>query len=416
VADGEMTEKQRNTLLPQMTDDVAAQVLADNYFQTQIISLTRRLGTAQLDRQARFMRHLEKSGLLDRAIEFLPDDEQIAERKARGQGLTSPELAVLLAYSKMWLSDELVASDLPEDPWVAGALQRYFPPLLREKFAAYIDRHPLKREIVATHVLNRMVNRVGPTFVHRLTETTGATPAQIVRAWLVARQVFCYGALWKRIEALDNRVPDEVQAQMAQHMRRPSVRATTWLLHPKRRAESLQAQIERLTPAVALLRARLEPAVAGTPLVAAWVGAGVPADLAQAVAATDALFDALDIAEIAESTGQPLEQVCELHRELGTRLGLPRVHAQIEGLSADGHWDTLAKISLGDELADLQRQLALQVLNCAEGDATQRLQAWEVRNQQALQGAQRLLAELADAKAPDLAMLSVALRKLRHLV
>ncbi len=198
VADGEMTEKQRNALLPQMTEDVAAQVLADNYHQTQVLSLMRRLGVAQLDRQARFMRHLEKIGQLDRAIEFLPSDEQIAERKAQGRGLTSPELAVLLAYSKMWLSDELVASDLPEDPWVATALARYFPPLLREKFAELIPRHPLKREIIATHVLNRMVNRVGPTFVHRLTEMTGAQPAQIVRAYLATREVFCFGTLWKR--------------------------------------------------------------------------------------------------------------------------------------------------------------------------------------------------------------------------
>ena len=209
------------------------------------------------------MRHLEKTGQLDRAIEFLPSDEQIAERKTQGRGLTSPELAVLLAYSKMWLSDELVASDLPEDPWVASALQRYFPPLLREKFAAYIPRHPLKREIIATHVLNRMVNRVGPTFVHRLTEMTGAKPSQIVRAYLATREVFCFGTLWKQIEALDNRVADAVQAAMINHMRGLSARATTWFLHPRRLAEGMQPLIDRLTPAVAMLRARLEPAAAG---------------------------------------------------------------------------------------------------------------------------------------------------------
>ena len=415
VADGEMTEKQRNTLLPQMTDEVAAMVLGDNYYQTQVISLTRRLGASLLDQQARFMRHLEKIGLLDRAIEFLPGDEQLAERRAQGRGLTNPELAVLLAYGKMWLSDELVASDLPEDPWVATALQRYFPRLLREKFAAYIPRHPLKREIIATHVLNRMVNRVGPTFVHRLTETTGARPAQIVRAFLAMREVFCYGRLWKQIEALDNRVPDAVQAEMAHHLRGLSVRATHWLLHPRRLAEGMQAQIDRYTPAVAMLRAQLEPAAAGTPQVGAWVQAGVPPDLAQAVAATDGLFDALDMAEIAESAQAPLEQVCELHRELGSRLGLYRVHRQIESLAAEGHWDTLAKVALGEELRELQRQVALEVLGRRQGGVPQMLQAWEDQNRQALQDAQRLLAELADAKSADLAMLSVALRKLRNL-
>ena len=158
-----------------MTDDVAALVLRDNYFQTQALSVGGRLALALLDEQTRFMRFLEKDGRLNRAIEFLPTDEEIAERKARGLGLTTPERAVLLAYSKMWLFDELVASDLPEDPWVATALARYFPALLREKFGAYIPRHPLRREIIATHVLNSMVNRVGTTFVHRLCELTGAT-------------------------------------------------------------------------------------------------------------------------------------------------------------------------------------------------------------------------------------------------
>jgi glutamate dehydrogenase len=415
VADGEMTDKQRNALLPQMTDDVARQVLADNYFQTQVLSLTRALGVAQLDRQARFMRHLEKTGRLDRAIEFLPSDEQMAERQAAGQGLSSPELAVLLAYSKMWLSDELVDSDLPEDPWVASALQQYFPPLLREKFADLIPRHPLKREIIATHVLNRMVNRVGPTFVHRLTEMTGAQPAQIVRAYLATREVFCFGTLWKQIEALDNRVADAVQAALFNHMRGLIVRATTWFLHPRRMAEGMQPLITRLTPAVAMLRHRLEPAAAALPRVAEWTAAGVSPALAQAVAATDGLFDALDIAEIAESHQLALDEIGDLHHQLGERLDLQRLHQQIEALHADSYWDALAKIALGDELAELQRSIALKVLSRREGGALQMLQAWESENQQELHSARRLLAELADAKSADLAMLSVALRKLRNL-
>ncbi|HXF45825.1 MAG TPA: NAD-glutamate dehydrogenase domain-containing protein, partial [Burkholderiaceae bacterium] len=181
IAEGELTEKQRNALLASMTDEVAALVLRDNYFQTQAISYTARIGVKLLDQQARFIRFLEKSGRLNRALEFLPSDEEIAERKARGIGLTRPELAVLLAYSKMWLFDELLASDVPEDPWIGTALARYFPAALRERFAAYIPRHPLRREIIATHVLNSMINRAGATFVHRLMETTGAAPPQIVR-------------------------------------------------------------------------------------------------------------------------------------------------------------------------------------------------------------------------------------------
>ncbi|MBN8508562.1 MAG: NAD-glutamate dehydrogenase [Burkholderiales bacterium] len=415
VADGEMTEKQRNALLPKMTDDVAALVLADNYYQTQALSIARREGAALLDEQLRFIRHLERAGRLDRAVEFLPGDEAIEQRRAQGEGLTTPELAVLLAYGKMWLSDELVASDLPEDPWVGQTLQRYFPPLLRAQFEAYIPRHPLRREIIATHVLNRMVNRVGPTFVHRLTETTGAAPPQIVRAYLAARDVFCFGPLWKRIEALDAKVDDALQAAMTQRLKDTLPRAVTWFLHPRRLAEPMQGLIDRLTPAVATLRRRLEAAAAAYDVVAAWTAGGVPADLACAVAATEGLYDALDIAEIAEGTEQPLDDVTDLHRDIGTRLGLRQLRRRIDALPDDSHWDHLARIALGDDLAALQRAITLEVLAVGRGSVAEQLQAWEAENRGELDSVQRSLAELGEAKTVDLAMLSVAMRKLRNL-
>ncbi len=214
MADGELTEKQRNALLAEMTDDVAALVLRDNYFQTQVLSVTGRIAPQLADAQQRFIQFLEKSGRLNRAIEFLPSDDELAERRADGQGLTSPERAVLLAYGKMWLYDELVASPLPDDPWVASALARYFPRALAERCAPYMSRHPLRREIICAHVTNSMVNRVGSTFVHRLMEWTGARPDEVVRAYLLTREIFGFIALWKPIDALDNRVDDALQAAM----------------------------------------------------------------------------------------------------------------------------------------------------------------------------------------------------------
>ena len=161
IAEGELTEKQRNSTLAAMTDDVAALVLRDNYFQTQVISVTGRIAPLLLDAQGRFMQYLEKRGRLNRAIEYLPDDEELSARRARGEGLTSPERSVMLAYSKMWLYDEMLESKLPDDPWVETALVRYFPRALQAKYAAYMSRHALKREIIATHVVNSMLNRVG---------------------------------------------------------------------------------------------------------------------------------------------------------------------------------------------------------------------------------------------------------------
>jgi glutamate dehydrogenase len=414
--DGELTEKQRNLLLPQMTDQVAALVLRDNYFQTQALSIGQRLAVRQLDEQARFIRFLEKKGELNRAIEYLPADEAIAERKAKGIALTSPEQAVLLAYSKMWLNDELIASDLPEDPWIATALERYFPTQLKEKFAAYIPRHPLRREIIATHLLNSMVNRVGATFVHRLGEITGATPPQVVRAYLASREVFGLVPLWQQIEQLDSVVPDEVQADMVITLRALVTRATTWFLRSRRLFEPTQQQVARFAPAVQALRTALGTAQPASARALRWEQAGVPAPLAAQVDSAGVLFNALDIADIAEAGKRSLDLTAQVHAGVGERLGLERMRQQVEALPADSYWHNLAKLALTDDVSDLQRSIAGEALGHGDGGATEVLDRWEQGNRQALERAQRLLAELQDTPGSDLAMLSVALRELRNLV
>lgn len=417
MTDGELTGKQRNTLLAQMTDDVAALVLRDNTFQTQCLSVLSRLGPKLADAEGRFMRFLERQGRLNRAVEFLPSDDELAERQSRGQGLTTPERAVLLAYCKMWLFDEILASELPEDPWIGSALARYFPALMRDKFPAYIPRHPLKREIIATHVLNSMVNRVGITFTHRLVEATGAKPAQVVRAYLAAREVFGHVALWQQVEALDNRVADAVQAELLIEEGWLTARATAWFLRSRRLADPMEQTVARYTPAVAALRERLEPAEAAQPQALAWIAAGVPAPLALRVACADALYAALDVAEVADGVQRGLGDVAEVFSGIGARLGLARLRAQIEALPAGSHWQGLAKAALGDDLAGLQRVITQDAMTSAGagGSAAELLAAWEARNAIALERAGKLLAELADTKNPDLAMLSVALRELRHL-
>ncbi len=416
IADGEMTEKQRNTLLAEMTDEVAALVLRDNVFQTQCLSITNRLGPRLLEQEARFIRFLEKQGRLNRALEFLPSDDLIAERKAAGGRLTTPERAVLLAYCKMWLFDEILASELPEDPWIGSALARYFPATLRERAGAWIPRHPLRREIVATHVLNSMVNRVGATFVHRIGEITGARPAQVVRAYLLAREVLGLVALWQQVEALDHVVPDALQAELLIHEGWLTSRATTWFLRSPRLAEPMAPVIERLAAAVQALAARLAPAASKSALAVGWMGAGVPAALATRVASAEGLLDALDIAEVADASGRAFDEVCEVHAGVGERLGLARLRVQIDGLSGDGYWAGRAKAALGDDLAALRCELARQVLaGGGAGAPPAALDAWERARGAGLERSRRLLADLADARQPDLAMLSVALRELRSL-
>jgi glutamate dehydrogenase len=324
---------------------------------------------------------------------------------------------VLLAYSKMWLNDELIASDLPEDPWVATALERYFPARLKEKFAAYIPRHPLRREIIATHVLNSMINRVGPTFVHRLSEITGMTAPQIVRAYLATREVFGFVPTWQQIEALDSGVPDAVQAEMIVALRGLIARSTTWFLRSRRLNEPTEQQVARFAPAIRALASRLEQDAGRSARASAWIEAGVPEALAVRVDASEGLFNALDITEIAEASNRALEETAHVHAGVGERLGLERLRQQIDLLPAESYWANLAKLALGDDLADLQRSIALEAVTHHQGTATAVLDLWEQGNRQAMERAQRLLAELRDAKGGgDLAMLSVALRELRNLV
>jgi len=420
IAEGELTEKQRNKILAEMTDEVAALVLRDNYYQTQALRLTRRLARPLLEQQARFMRFLEKAGRLNRALEFLPDDATIAERREQAIGLTAPESAVLLAYCKLWLFDELVASDLPDDPFIADALRRYFPSLLRDRYGPYMQRHPLKREIVATYVLNSMVNRVGATFVHRLSENTGAPPAQVVRAYLLARESFANGEARAAIEALDDRVPDEVQADMLIELARLTERATTWFLRSRRLTDPMTDTIARLRPAAERLLAFIA-AEPGKPRQRhqqheRWLDAGVPAELAARVASAEAQFAALDVAEIAEQSQRTLDEVAGAYFALGDCLGLDRLRAQIVQLHPEGYWQVRAKAALGDDLADLHREFASQAVRLhAGGDAQAAVAAWEQANAHALARARRLIDELSQLRSMDLATASVALRELRNL-
>ena len=286
-----------------------------------------------------------------------------------------------------------------------------------------MDRHPLKREIIATHVTNSMVNRVGSTFVHRLCEATGARPHEVVRAYLLSREIFGFVSMWKSIEALDNRVDDALQSAMLIDMSRELERGTTWFLRSRRLAEDMAATIAHFAPRVEALAARL-PALldaAGRARVGAavadHVAKGVPEELATRVVTLDALYSTLDIVEVAGATRRPVELVAEIYFELSTRLGLPWLREKIAQLPGDKHWQMLAKAAMQDDLSGLQRTIASEVLS-GGGESFARdalLALWQERNRRAIERAQQLLVELRATPVADAAMLSVALRELRNL-
>jgi glutamate dehydrogenase len=422
VAEGELTGKQRDALLVEMTAEVQALVLRDNYFQNQSLLLGGALGKALLDAQARFIRFLERAGRLNRALEFLPDDETIAERAQAGIGLACPERAVLLSYGKMWLYDQLLDSDLPEDPYIGSALLRYFPKALQERYPRQMERHPLRREIIATYVVNSMVNRVGPTFVHRLQDETGTTPVQVVRAYVAARQVYDLATYWSAVQALDGRVPAALQADLLIEAGRLIYRGTLWFLGRPALLGDIAAAVGRMGPGVVAVAAGLEgwlgererAALKGR--VAALANAGVPRDLARRAASLDALYAALDIVAIGEEAARPVEAVAEVYFGVSGRLDLPWLRAQIGRLPTDTHWQARARAALRDDLAGLQRQIASSALRAgaASASAAEQLAAWEARAAGGIARVRQVFSEL-QAAAPELSMLSVALRELRTL-
>ena len=422
VAQGELTEKQRNTLLASMTDEVGQLVLRDNYGQTQALSLAGRVAPQLLDSEQRFIQFLEKAGRLKRSLEFLPDDEAITARRAQRLGLVNPERAVLLAYSKIWLYDELLASAFPDDPWCATTLVRYFPTAVRQTYAAYLPQHPLRREIIVTSVLNGMVNRVGATFVHRIAEASGERVPAIVRAFLLTSEVFGVAPLWQAIEALDNRVADGVQSELLRDCERLIWRATLWFLRSQRLHDAVEETIERFAPAVESVYQSLDPLLGAEAAgeqaarVARYGEQGVPQETARRVVAAEALYAALDMAEVASATGRPVETAAGIFFAVSGQLSIAWLQDRIAALPAETYWQTLAKGAMHDDLSGLQRSVTANVLGTvAEGEVPQLVALWKATNAAAVERATRLLSELRAAPTTDASMLAVALRELRHL-
>ncbi len=423
VADGDLTGKQRDRLLAEMADYVTEAVLLDNYRQVQALSITESHAADVLDDHLRLIKALERGRHLDRKLEFLPSDKDLAERRAAGRGLTRPELAVLLAYSKVVTQAALLASDVPEDPYLSDDLERYLPAKLREPFREQVRRHPLRREIIATHVTNSMVNRVGSTFVHRLGEETGAGAPDIARAYTVAREVFEARRMWKDISDLDDVVPAEVQTALMTEGRRLVERVTRWLLRNRHQPLDIAAEVSHFGPGIAALAQELPKLLA--PKDAEALGRtcerfgaqGVPVDLATRVASLDALYLGLDIIEVASAKEETVEAVAAVYFALGARLDLHWLRDQINGLSAESHWQTLAKGALRDDLSSEQRQLTAQVLrhDSVGVDAEAMIDAWVADNRAAVSRCEAMLEDLKQADGVDVAMLSVALREIRSL-
>ncbi|KQW12814.1 NAD-glutamate dehydrogenase [Streptomyces sp. Root369] len=424
VTEGDMTVKQRNKLLAEMTDEVGRLVLRNNYAQNTAIANALAQSKDMLHAQQRFMRHLVREGHLDRALEFLPTDRQIRERLGAAQGLTSPETAVLLAYTKITVAEELLHTSLPDDPYLHGLLHTYFPAALREKFPEHIDNHPLHREITTTVLVNDTVNTGGTTYLHRLREETGASLEEIVRAQTVARAIFRSGVVWDGVEALDNQVEAAVQTRIRLHSRRLVERGTRWLLNNRPQPLQLAETVEFFGDRVEQVWSQLPKLLRGADLE--WyqkiydelTGVGVPDELATRVAGFSSAFPTLDIVSVADRMGRDPMDVAEVYYDLADRLHITQLMDRIIELPRADRWQSMARASIREDLYAAHSALTADVLAVGNGTSTpeQRFKAWEEKNAPILSRARTTLDEIQGSDSFDLANLSVAMRTMRTLL
>ncbi len=424
VKNGDMTRKQRNQLLAAMTDEVAELVLGDNYGQTQAVSITTLQAPTLLAEHARFIRRLEHQGTLDRAGEFLPTTKAIADRLAAQQGLTTPEIAVLLAYSKMTLYEELLSSDVPEDPYLSRELPRHFPKRLGERFGAAMNKHRLRREIIATHITNNMVNRVGPTFAFRMRQETGASAPDIARAYTAAHEIFAIHELWTQIESLDNQVAAQLQLAMLTDVGGLIERATLWLLRNRRPPLDIASTVAYFQTGVGELADSFPTPLAAENRLALKqrtkdiASDGVPQPLATRVAGLFALSSALDIVEVAKVAKRDMPFVAILYFALGARLELQWLREQIATLKVWNHWHALAQSGLRNDLHIQQRNLTAEVLRHASGTVRAKalVDSWIENNQAIVDFFMELMSDLKSNDTVDFAMLSVAVSEVHKLL
>ena len=423
VARGALTLDARNVLLAEMTDEVGALVLRDNYLQNQAISVMERMSVSRLGSKQHFIRTLESKGLLDRQLEYLPSDTEFAERKARGLGLTRPELSVLLSYAKIVLFNQLLESDVPEDPFLSNELLRYFPKPLQGRYAAEMQGHRLKREIIATAVTNSIVNRMGATFVMRMQEDTGESPAQIAKAYAIARDLLDTRDLWGDIEALDGKVHGDAQIDAMLLIWNLMRNLTRWLLNLPGERLDIAGAVARYGAPFKELRAGLGEVFADTDRQLArqgrerWLKAGFGEALADRLSGLPTLASGLDIVEVALDRGLPLKQVAKVYFSLGEALHLKWLMQKIEELPVEGRWHAHARGVSRDELFAQQRALAAQVLEKgAEADGAMLVDTWIKRDDAPLKFTLAMFTDMRQQVAMDYPTVSVAVRRLAQLV
>ncbi|HLT11993.1 MAG TPA: NAD-glutamate dehydrogenase [Micromonosporaceae bacterium] len=417
---GELTRSERDQLLEEMTDEVAELVLRTNYEQAQTLGASLMQAAQLLPVHRRMINEMERAGQLDRNLEALPTEKELDART--GIGLTMPELAVLLAYSKMVAARSILDSSLPDEEWTASVLREYFPTPVRARFEHLMPGLRLRREIVTTSLVNEAINRGGISFLFRAVEETGASVDDVLRAYVVVRDVFGLRDLWRAVEALDGKVPADAQTAVYLDVRRLMDRAVRWVVANRRTPIYVPGERERFGP-VATLLARLDELVRGRDRKAVLQRAaeltelGIPADVASWAARLTYGFGLLDVVEVAHTTGRDLDEVAGVYFLLSDEFRVDHLLSKISALPREDRWQTLARMALRYDLYAALAALTAEVLAVAgpEVPTEEKVRAWEAANLAGVTRTRHAIDEF-DGARPDLASLSVLLRQIRSLV
>ena len=423
MRDGKLGLQERNALLASMTDEVGELVLVDNYRQNQALSLMESMSAERIGSFTHFIQSLEAQGLLDRAIEFLPTDADLAERKAKGLGLTRPELSVLLSYDKIVIFNQLLESNVPEDPYLSKELKRYFPRPLQEDYADYMHSHRLRREIIATAVTNSLVNRMGSTFLLRMQEDTGETPAQIAKAYAIVRESMQARRLWSEIDALDHKVHERVQLEALTGIWHLQRNLTRWLLSRPGQTLDIAGTVGRLQAPFTELVEAMPSVLTETDRKNHAAGkhshesSGLSPVLAHFMASLPYLNAAFDIIELSQKDRHSVISVAQTHFALSDALHIDWLMEGIERLPVNGRWQAQARGVLRDELQAQQRLLVSTVLASAGQTETPAdwVSAWLSRDDAGLKYTLGMLSDMRSLSEMDFPTLSVAVRRLAQI-
>lgn len=423
VANGDMTSKQRNTLLKKMTDEIAERVLENNYNQARIINLTAGESIRRMDEYMRLIVFMESDGKIDRSLEFLPNDETMAERKVRGLTFTAPEICLLTSYAKNILKEELVTSDVPDNQYMAKEMYSAFPASLVKEYASMIDQHRLKRELVASQIANSMINRMGMSFVYRMKNSTGVDEATVTRAYVVARDVFQMDDLWLQIEGLDLKIEPQLQKELLAAVIRLVRRSARWFVRNRRKGIDPSVEVPMFADGVKRISDIFSELLVGEGLVdwqtryEAYLEAGVPDQLARMVAAAPYLYLLLGLIEAARVSDHPLEEVARIYFKLGDRLDLHWYSAQLYSLEVTNQWQALAREAFHDDLDWQRRSLTAGVLTLRKQQDTvdKSIDRWIKSHELLVARWSKMLVDMRASSGVGYPLFSVANRELLDL-